>query len=122
MIPLDFAHALASDWVDAWNQRDVDRVLTYYTDDVVFDSPTVVTRWNIPDGKLRGKEKLREHFIKALETNGPAFKITLVQALTGVSSMTIHYIRETGVHVIHVMLMNQARKAAQVYLFYGPRT
>src|ERR1051326_2648113 len=34
-----FVRAFASDWIEAWNARDLDRVLTLYTDDFEMDSP-----------------------------------------------------------------------------------
>ncbi|MGH3529462.1 MAG: nuclear transport factor 2 family protein, partial [Pseudonocardiaceae bacterium] len=33
------AAAFADDWVEAWNSHDLDRILSHFTDDVVFTSP-----------------------------------------------------------------------------------
>jgi len=49
------ARAVAQDWIAAWNVRDLERILSHYTDDVVFASPTVVTRYGEPSGVLGGK-------------------------------------------------------------------
>ncbi len=53
---------LAADWINAWNNRDIDSIMKHYADDVEFHSPTVIKRWNIADGKLIGKEKLKQHY------------------------------------------------------------
>jgi hypothetical protein len=51
---------------------DLERTLSHNTDDVVFASPTVVTRYGEPSGVLRGKVALRAHFRRGLDTSGPA--------------------------------------------------
>ena len=33
MITKDWAHKFAQEWVEAWNAHDIERVLSYYTDD-----------------------------------------------------------------------------------------
>lgn len=49
------ARVVAQDCIAAWNALDLERIPSHYTDDVVFASPTVVTRCGEPSGVLRGK-------------------------------------------------------------------
>jgi ketosteroid isomerase-like protein len=32
----------ALDWIDAWNKKDIDRIMGHYSDDVLFFAPTVL--------------------------------------------------------------------------------
>ena len=51
MVPNDFA----PEWIAAWNSRDLDRVLSHYTDDFEMSSPLIVALMNEPSGVLHGK-------------------------------------------------------------------
>jgi hypothetical protein len=44
----------ADQWLAGWNARDLDAVMACYSDVVDFAAPAVVTRWDRPDGRLRG--------------------------------------------------------------------
>ena len=39
----DEARKIAEDWIGAWNNRELDRIISRYADDVEFSSPTVMT-------------------------------------------------------------------------------
>lgn len=59
------ADAFAKAWTEAWNSHDVDRILTYYTDDAFFeDVPSVENGWDVP---LRGHQMMRESLVKTFE-------------------------------------------------------
>ena len=60
----DEAQAFASQWAEAWNGRDIERVLTHFHDDVEFTSPTAVAVMGV--ATVRGKGPLREYWTKAL--------------------------------------------------------
>jgi ketosteroid isomerase-like protein len=51
--------ALAEQWIQAWNTRDLDRIMDHYAADVEFEANTVVRRWQKADGKLLGLTELR---------------------------------------------------------------
>ncbi|MBB6109162.1 SnoaL-like domain-containing protein [Mucilaginibacter lappiensis] len=110
--------AIALDWIDAWNKRDIDRIMTHYTDDVVFYSLTVTKRWGIADGKIIGKEKLRAHFLKGLEL-APNLYFEFVDMLSGTDGITIIYKRETGALVADVAVLDENGKATLVKAYYG---
>lgn len=58
------AEAFAAAWAAAWNERDVERVLGWFTEQTTFTSPTAVAVTGI--ATLRGKDALRAYWIKAL--------------------------------------------------------
>jgi hypothetical protein len=59
--------ALAEQWIQAWNSRDLDRIMDHYAEDVEFEANTVIRRWQKADGKLRGVTELRNHFRLGLD-------------------------------------------------------
>jgi hypothetical protein len=59
--------ALAEQWIEAWNSRDLDRIMDHYAEDVEFEANTVIRRWQKADGRLRGVTKLRNHFRLGLD-------------------------------------------------------
>jgi ketosteroid isomerase-like protein len=36
---------IALDWIDAWNKKDIDRIMSHYSEDIIFFAPTVIKRW-----------------------------------------------------------------------------
>lgn len=58
------ARGFAADWADAWNRRDIERVLAHFHEDVEFTSPTALAVMGTPI--VRGKGALREYWTKAL--------------------------------------------------------
>ena len=97
---------------------DIDGIMSHYANDVVFYSPTVVQRWNIAEGKLNGKEKLRAHFLKGFEI-ATSLHFELLHVLTGVDGMTIIYRRETGKTVADVVQLNEMGQAIIVKAYYS---
>jgi len=108
---------LALDWIDAWNKRDIDKIMDHYVDDVEFYSPTVIQRWNIPEGRIIGKEKLRQHFLKGFEV-APQLHFEFVSVLVEDSSVTITYKRENDQLVADYIVLDKAGKAKLVKAYY----
>jgi hypothetical protein len=72
------AEMFAAEWAEAWNRRDVEAVLAYFRDDIVFTSPTAlaVTGSSI----VRGKEALRSYWTTALASIG-SIRFSVVRVL-----------------------------------------
>ena len=117
---IDTARETARHWCDAWNRRDLDGIMTHYAEDVEFSSPTVVKRWGIADGWLRGKAKLRENFAIGVKAAGLHFD--LVDVLVGVNTMCIVYRRENGALVSDTIELDAAGKAKRIMACYGTPT
>jgi hypothetical protein len=52
-------------WVDAWNSRDIEKVLEHFDQDVIFTSPTALAVVGSPT--VRGKDALRAYWRTALD-------------------------------------------------------
>lgn len=89
------AKAFAAEWIAAWNSRDLERILSHYTDDFEFSSPFIVQVAGEPSGRLRGKLAVGAYWAKALERI-PNLESELSSVLWGVASLVIHYRRHDG--------------------------
>ena len=114
---IEDARQVAADWCDAWNRRDLDAIMEHYANDVEFSSPTVIKRWGVADGWLRGKSKVRENF--AIGVKAPDLHFELVEVLLGVNSMCVVYRRETGALVTDLVELDANDKGRRVIACYG---
>jgi hypothetical protein len=65
MMDRNEAERFAAEWAEAWNERDIERVLAHFDDNVTFTSPTAQAVVGVPT--VRGKEALRAYWVAALE-------------------------------------------------------
>jgi steroid delta-isomerase len=60
----DEMNTFAATWVAAWNARDVERVLSLFSDEVTFTSPTALTV--VGTAAVHGKAALRAYWSQAM--------------------------------------------------------
>ena len=90
MIDQSFADHFAADWIESWNQHDLDRILSHYTDAFEMSSPAIVRLVDEPSGTLTGKPAVAAYWAKALELN-PNLHFELITTLVGANSITLYY-------------------------------
>jgi hypothetical protein len=120
MITMDDARQKAVAWCAAWNSRDLDAIMSHYAEDVAFSSPTVVARWGIADGWLRGKPRLRDNF--AIGVNAPGLHFELIDVLLGVNATCVVYRRESGMLVSDLVEFDENGHGKRVFACYGQAT
>jgi SnoaL-like domain len=116
MIEKAFADHFAADWIDSWNHKDLDRILSHYTDDFEMSSPVIITVGGEPSGTLKGKESVRSYWARALQLL-PNLHFDLVNTLVGVNSITLYYngVRGPSAEVFH---FNREGKVMKAYAHY----
>lgn len=85
-----FAQRFAEDWIAAWNDHDLGRVLEHYADDFEMTSPIIVQIAGEPSGTLKGKAAIGAYWRRAL-TLMPDLHFELDAVLVGVDSATLYY-------------------------------
>ena len=77
-------------WVRGWNERDLEGVLSHFSDDVTFSSP--VARTIRPDsaGVIRGKATLRDYWTEGLRRI-PDLHFEILGIYLGVDALMINY-------------------------------
>ena len=111
----DFAH----EWVDAWNDRDLERVLSHYAPDVELTSPLAAERVAGSGGYIRGIEALRAYWEPALAAS-PDLHFDLEAVLTAVDGCTILYRNHRGQQVAESLFWNEAGLVTRASVAYGP--
>jgi ketosteroid isomerase-like protein len=111
--------AFATSWVNGWNQRDLEAVLSHYADDVEFQSPLAAKLLSEPTGTVRGKQNLRDYFGKALAAFPGDLQIVLLGTYRGVNGRVVHF-EAKGRKAVEVMELNSSGKIRRAMTFGQP--
>ena len=96
------ADRFATEWIDAWNAHDLERILSHYSRDVEFRSP--VAAQLVPDsrGVIHGIDALRSYWAMGLERI-PDLHFDLVSVLEIDDGITIFYRNQRDVLVAETL-------------------
>lgn len=115
----EFADLFTSEWLQAWNDHDLDRVLSHYSDDFEMYSPVIIEVTGNQEGRLQGKEAVGAYWAKALALF-PNLQFTHICTLVGVNSLVIHYLGATGKRVAEVFQFNTKGLVICAHAHYEP--
>jgi len=85
------AQAFAEQWISDWNRRDVEAVLSHFSEGVVFTSSRAKAILGSP--RVEGKSRLREYWTTAINQI-QTIRFTLNYVVRGANRMVIVYIAE----------------------------
>ena len=94
-------------WVEAWNARDLERVLTLYDEDTVMTSDRIPMLGFDASGTVRGKDALRAYWGKALGLL-PELHFSLVDLFVSPDSVVVFYANERGKKICEYLRVNDA--------------
>jgi hypothetical protein len=117
MIDKPFALKFAQDWVASWNSHDLARILSHYDDNFEMSSPVIITIGGEPSGLLKGKEKVRAYWAKALQLI-PDLRFEWISTLVGVNSVTIYYKGARGRLAAEVFHFGSDNKVLRAFAHY----
>ncbi len=109
------ADEFVREWIDAWNARDLERVLAHWADDCEFTSPFAAKLTG--DATVRGKAALRAYWKRGLELN-QNLKFTLERTFVGHDSVVISYRNHRGQHCAEVIRLGSDGKAVAGWAHY----
>jgi ketosteroid isomerase-like protein len=100
------ARAFADRWVSDWNRKDVEAVLTNFSEGVVFTSPRAKAIVGL--ARIEGKSRLREYWNKA---------INRIQTIR----FTLDYVLSDGdrIGIVYVAEIDGKRMRAVEFLVFG---
>lgn len=97
----------ATRWAEAWNRRDLEAVLEYFNEDIVFTSPTALAVTGA--ATVHGKEALREYWKKALSR---------VSSLQFQIERVLRDLEQNELAIIYISRINgKARKVSENFVF-----
>jgi hypothetical protein len=112
------AHRLCEEWVAAWNDHDLDAIMSLYSPAIVFQTPTIVDTLGIPDGRVEGLDDLREHFARGLKRL-PDLRFELDKVYVGVRSVAMTYRWADGTPVCELHEYDVRQRIERVQALYA---
>lgn len=106
----------ASEWIEAWNSHDLERILSHYSEDVVVISP--IAKRLTGNAKIVGKAALRAYFAKGLEAY-PDLHFTLHEVFEGEGSVVLCYENQAGTKAAECMVFDEAGKVVKMRAHYA---
>ena len=117
MVAIDFASA-AQEWLTAWNDHDLERILAHYSEDTELISPFVARLTGRSEGVVRGKAALRDYFARGLKAY-PTLRFEFVRLHPGVRSCVLEYRSVNGLHAAELMEFDEQGKVRRVLAHYA---
>lgn len=111
-ITKQFATRFADEWITAWNNGDIEKIMSHYADDVIFSSPFILKNQINNKGTIQGKTGLRIYFERALSKN-PDLHFDLKHIMVGIKSVTLIYIRKQIMLASETMILNDESLIAE---------
>lgn len=107
----------AEEWINSWNSHDLDDILSHYSEDIEISTPMIAMATGGKESSLKGKEKVREYWEKALD-KFPDLHFELIQSTAGVSSVALFYKSIMDKYAVEVMFFNEEGKVNKMYAHY----
>lgn len=105
--PPSMLAALGRTWVEAWNARDLERMLALYDEAAVMTSDRIPAMGFDASGTVRGKEALRAYWGKALGLL-PELHFSLIDLFVSPDSVVVFYANERGQKICEYLRVNDA--------------
>lgn len=111
------AEAFARDWLAAWNDRDLERILSHYSEEIIFHSPRISKVMGKDVMSVFGKRALRDYWTKALAL-APQLFFELDDILIGSDALTILYTNHREELVAETFILDQDGKVVRSIAAY----
>jgi hypothetical protein len=92
-------------WARDWNARDLESLLSHFSDDVVFTSPIAASVLPGSGGVIRGKAALRAYWAEGLRRI-PDLYFDVAAVYAGVRTLVINYRNQVGSLVCEVLVFD----------------
>jgi hypothetical protein len=113
------AAVFASAWIEAWNTRDLDLILSHYAWDVELSSPFVRRLLDCHRDTVHGLAALRTYFARGLDAY-PDLRFTLRRTYCGVQSLVLEYESVSNLVTAEAMEFNEVGLVCRVRAHYAP--
>ncbi len=82
--------AFVEQWIADWNSRNIDKILSHYSEDIEITTPMINMSGIGKDGKLKGKANVEKYWSEALK-KFPDLKFEFIDFTVGVDCVTVFY-------------------------------
>jgi ketosteroid isomerase-like protein len=108
----------AEEWIAAWNERDLDRILSHYADNVVFRSPRIELITGDTTCVVRGIDALRAYWQQAFNRN-PDLRFELERVYASKDAITIAYRNHRGQNAAETLIFDEQGLVAEGLAAYA---
>jgi len=117
MIINEKAEQFAEEWIKAWNNHDLNTILSHYSDQIEFYSPFIPLLKFNETGVITNKADLKRYFEIGLNAY-PDLQFTLHKFFTGIDTVVLYYTSVNGRLAAEVFQLNEEGKAIKVFCNY----
>jgi hypothetical protein len=113
-----FAEDFARAWVQAWNDRDLEAILSHYAGRIVFHSPRIDLILGTGEAFITGKDTLRTYWREAL-ARSPQLYFELDDVLIGSNALTLLYTNHRDEKVAETFVFDESGAVTLSIAAYG---
>lgn len=106
-----FAEKFAAEWIAAWNERDLERIMAPYAHDIEFHSPSIRVVMKNDINFLKGTVDLKQYWSRAIELL-PDLHFEFRELFLSSDALTISYSNERGQTVAETFMFDELRKVS----------
>ncbi|AKD53851.1 nuclear transport factor 2 family protein [Spirosoma radiotolerans] len=115
----EFATAFAQRWVESWNAHDLEKTLSFYSEDFIIETPMALLLYPQSGGTVVGKSEVSKYWAIGLKKN-PHLRFELLDVLVGVNSLGIHLFNaSSNKKSIELMCFNSDMKVHKSIAIYA---
>ena len=85
----------AKEWLRGWNERDLERIVSHYTDDVEFQSPAAVHLLGEGARIIKGRKDLTHYFETGLASLPGGTEFEFLGVFHRVDTLVVHFQSKT---------------------------
>ncbi|MBS1741687.1 MAG: nuclear transport factor 2 family protein [Bacteroidetes bacterium] len=93
MLPADINRSIALQWIDAFNEHDIEKLLSLYADDAIHFSPKLKIKQPETQGWVSGKDALRHWWAGSFQSI-PSLQYNLVNLIVNEAQLLMEYLRK----------------------------
>jgi hypothetical protein len=109
MLNANDARQFANRYIDAFNSRSIDRIMSLYADRAEVVSQNVIQILKEPGGRVNGQANIRDYFTKALAAY-PYAKWQLIEVTYGLNCVVAYYVNEKATRSCEVLELDAEGK------------
>lgn len=103
-----FPEKWAASWIDAWNRRDLEELLSLYSENIQLRSP--FAKVYAADGVIKGKDALRNYWGEVMRRI-PNLTLELQAVYSGHLALALHYRDNNQRNCLETVLFDEHDKA-----------
>jgi len=114
--------AFAEGWLQAWNDRDIEAILTHYTDDIELRSPIADHLLGDASGTVAGKAKFRDYITTVFQVFSDKRPLSLHGICQGVETVVVQFRFDggEGAELMELTASGRVRRAIAHFRSVGP--